>query len=87
MAGYSEQASSSNEEEELLSSLVNACLGSSEQENEMLLADLLSIARAQGQSKENGVSETDLQFISGNVAKAVTDLKRQVTHLMLRPQA
>ncbi len=49
MAGYSEEAPGSQEEEELLTQLANACLGSSDAENEELLLDVMALARAQGQ--------------------------------------
>lgn len=77
-AGYSEVAPSSQEEEELLSQLVNACLGSSEVENEELLQDVMALARAQGQCRESGVATPNIRAVSSNVMQAVKDLKRQV---------
>jgi hypothetical protein len=77
-AGYSEEAPSSQEEEELLTQLVNACFGSSEAENEELLRDVMALARAQGQCKESGVAAPHIQAVSNNVMEAVKDLKRQV---------
>lgn len=84
-AGYAEEAPCDSEEEELLSQLVDSCLGCTPEEAEKLLTDLSAMSRTQGQCREAQVADADIKAVSARVSSAVRDLKHKARPLFDAP--
>ena len=77
--GYAEEAPGSEEEEELLTELLGACLGGSEHGlHDGLLADLLALSDAQVQCAKAEVPQEQMKAISISCGDALGSLKMQV---------
>lgn len=80
LAGYTQEAPGSQEEEELLSQLLGVCFGSSSGEaHDELLADVVALGASQAQCELASVPEPQMQAIRDTVVQAVRGLKHKVT--------